>query len=237
MRKFWKKIFVAASLFLGAIALTGCQSVEHNAYIAEQSVSTNIYIDQGTGEKYCLVTMGFVNPSIYDVTQFTLDIELFKNVGTQTSPVWDPVCPKYTDTMDVRLKHGSSALATFSVKIEPEYSVTEYVKLSNFKATAYDNIWGSYIAWWICGIVCAGLGLFFYMLTLIRRHMTKNDLIEGLREHIASSSVFAVFILILCIFPLIFGSWVSALILVGCYLAFILGAGLFTFARGLLTKE
>ena len=83
----------------------------------------------------------------------------------------------------------------------------------------------------IVGICLASISILLFAIELFRKGLSKVELKEMFNAHIFSELTILGLVLVICLIPLIFSSWVTTVILLGAFVASILVAGLLTLIR------
>lgn len=213
-KNFFKKLVCLLGLGMAVCTLGACQTVEKNAYVAEQSISGVTIVSDSANPniRYAQATIAFVNPSIYDVKMFQIGYDMTFDDGRVLTG---------TQSLPCRLKHGVAAATVLQWRTEDN---CKSIKLDSntFKATEYASIWETYLGWFIAVITLNVIGLLFFGVAMFKKNLTKEMIQENFRDHVANWLFISAAVLIICLFPLIFSSWVSTLILLGGCLAFFL---------------
>ncbi|MCQ2796811.1 MAG: hypothetical protein MJ213_05920, partial [Bacilli bacterium] len=97
--------------------------------------------------------------------------------------------------------------------------------------TQLTNVWETYMIWWILMIVISGISLISYSVTIFAKGLSADDLTKIMKQHNASTMITLMFVLIICLFPLMFSGWMVTVILLGGFLADIILAGALTAIR------
>lgn len=225
MKSFLKKIIVAFTALTGIFVMASCQSVEHNATVPNQYCSVAVVKEEGTSNKVAVVTLAVQNPTIYNTKEIT-----FKYQCEDASH--NPIGNEETVVLPVGVRHGVTGAFSYPYKAKPgEAEDVVFVKITESYISGYNTLWETYMPAFIVAISLAALSVLFYCIELFRRGITRATAKEMFKEHAAAELTVLGLVLIICLIPLIFSSWVTTIILLGGFIASILAAGLFTLVR------
>lgn len=228
-QSFWKKLAAFLALGLGVLTMSACQTTNYadaQIYVKESQVS--IYTKEETGKRYATISLAVANNTIYNVIDWDINFTVYYTAESGKAPF------PTSNVVKMGILHGQAGVVVFAVDEVPN-DVTAY-KITSASAKTFQNIWDSYIGWWIAAIIIVAFSLIFYGIEIFSRGITASDAIDMYKKNIASSICVFLFALIICIFPVFFGAWVPTVILTIALATSILGAGLFTGIKSLASK-
>lgn len=232
---FLKKLAICLSLGLGVMTMAACQSTDQSqAKVDPKQCAVNLVVKQeivGTEVKPVYYAQGMIallNNTIYDAKTWTLDYSIYYAIGGETKA---PVSITSEETT-LYVVHGQGVGWFFDIKLDDAIQPYAHPELTLVKITVdggtpvkFANLWESYIGWWVAAIVIVGVALIFFAASLFGKHLSKNEVADLFKGHVASSVVFSLFMLIICLFPLIFGAWFSTIILLLALAGSFVGGG------------
>ena len=231
---FFKKVCAALLFAVGAFALAGCQTSDKNVGLrildsSYQIIEVQPVTPGAKVTKRLRLVMSIENPTIYNAVDFTIsyrcydtnDLPIPRTDNPHTSGSWE----NYPINMIVG--HGVNGVVYSEFDTFDNLGRVE-VYDGNYR---YQSVWETYFAWWISMFVIVGVAVLFYSVDLFARGLTAEELKQRFTDNVASSLVVLALLLIICIIPLIFSSWVVTLIILGGYVGFLLLSGAATAAR------
>lgn len=229
-QSFWKKILVFCGLGIGCLGLCACQTTSKDTPVIDKDLSTFQVMTAEDGKKYPRIKLIVNNTTIYDTKEFKVDVLVTYNDETPQET------KSYTSPLIIG--HGASGGILFSPTSE-DYRLPDNTKSISFEkfTPTFFGVWETYLAWWIVAIVIVGISLIGNLIAVSKKNITIQDLRNIYASKLASSVSISIFILIICLFPLIFGSWVASLILLGALLSTVVVTGIVTWIRGLFIKK
>lgn len=229
---FFKKLLAGLLLAIGAFSLAGCETTEKTAEIKVNGSSyeiSEVTQDSKKVKKLRLILL-VENPTIYNATEFAISYQCFDTEGNAIPATSDPeTSGSWTDyPIKMGVAHGVKGYVYAEFET---FDNLGKVTLSNGKCTKYANIWDTYLVWWILAIVVAGVASVFYSVDLFARGLTAEELKQKFADNVGSSLVILALLLLICLIPLLFSSWVVTLIILGGYVGFLLVSGTATAVR------
>lgn len=227
-KSFFKKIMVALTAFTGIFVMASCQSTnqtdakipESSVQIVEQKINDQI-------EKFADVVLGIDNNTIYNIDQASFSYIIEFNDGRT-----EVVSNELTQKGQTVIRHGAKGYLAYRLRLtDTEYANASKVTITDVKVVGFRSAWETYMPAFIVSICLASLSVLFFGIELFRRGMTKESAKELFAEHIASEMTILGLVLIICLIPLIFSSWVTTVVLLGGFVSAILLAGILTFVR------
>lgn len=230
---FFKKVCAALLFAVGAFALAGCQTSDKNVGLRILDTSAQILKvkdpTSGRESKRLRLVLSIENPTIYNAVDFTISYRCYDELdqpiprtdNPHTSGSWE----NYPINMIVG--HGVNGVVYSEFDTFDNLGRVE-VYDGNYR---YQSVWETYFAWWISMFVIVGVAVLFYSVDLFARGLTAEELKQRFTDNVASSLVVLSLLLIICIIPLIFSSWVVTLIILGGYVGFLLLSGAATATR------
>ena len=244
---FLKKLAICLSLGLGVMTLAACQSTDQNqaAVVPQQTVCNLISKREAVGDQvvdvlYVQAGIAIANNTIYDAKTWYISYEITYKIGESAPSVYKDDSPERA----LYVVHGAAGYLGIEAKLDDELQpyihpnvTVASVKITGGKAVTFANLWESYIGWWIAAIVIVGVALIFFAAELFGKHLSKNQIVDLFKGHVTSSCVFAMFMLIICLFPLIFGAWFSTIILLIALAGSFVGGGALALIAFAAAKE
>ena len=221
-KSFLKKILIALTAFTGIFVMASCQTTDHNAIVPSDKCLVDVY--EKDGQKTAVVQIAVSNPTIYNTSELQFTYEALD--------ANDVVLGSEIVTLPIGIRHGAAGVFAYSYTAKPgEADNVKKVRITNSSVTAYQSLWQTYMPAFIVAICLASLSVLFFGIEMFRRGITKEMAKEMFAEHIASELTILGLVLIICLIPLIFSSWVTTVILLGGFGAAILLTGLLTLLR------
>lgn len=229
-KSFLKKILIALIAFTGVFVMASCQTSEHNASVPTEYCSVAVVEEAGTANKIAVVTLAVKNPTIYNTSEITFKYQCedinHNKVGNEEQVV-----------LKVGIRHGAAGAFSYTYQAKPgEADSVAFVKITEAHISEYKTLWQTYMAAFIAAICIAGLSILFFAIELFARGISKEEAREMFREHMASEFTVLGLVLIICLIPLIFSSWVTTVVLLGAFGASIVVAGLLTLLKMRFSK-
>lgn len=222
-KSLFKKIMIALTAFAGVFVMASCQTTEHNATVPTQYSSVEVYTD-GAGKKVATVTLAVNNPTIYNTTEITFTYQALDATDVKVG--------EETVVLPVGIRHGAAGAFSYAYQAkEGEADNVTKVKITEAHISGYQTAWQTYMPAFIVAITLAALSVLFFGIELFRKGITKEQAKEMLSEHIASEMTILGLVLVICLIPLIFSSWVTTVILLGGFVGALVIAGLLTLIR------
>ena len=222
-KSFLKKIMIAFTAFAGVFVMASCQTTDHNATVPTQYSSVEVYTNSD-GKKVATVTLAVNNPTIYNTTEITFKYDALDATNN--------VIGSEEVTLPVGIRHGvAGAFAYAYTAKEGEAENVAKVKITEAHISGYQTVWQTYMPAFICAIVLASMSVLFFAIELFARKRSKAELKEMFAEHMASEVTILGLVLIICLIPLIFSSWVTTVVLLGAFVASIVVNGLLTLIK------
>ena len=235
-RSFLKKLLLAFTALGGVMAMASCQTTDHNANIPVEKCNVGVLTTADGKTKQAQVVIAVQNPTIYNTKQIEFTYECYNKDDT----------PLYKEQvkLDIGIRHGAAGYFgyTYNAAIDDTQQgqlvgqVTR-VAITEAHISDYYNLWETYMPAFIVMIVIAALSLGFFSFELFRPGHTKATLKELFAEHLASEFTVLGLVLIICLIPLIFSSWVTSVILLGGFGGSLLLTGLLTLIRINLARD
>lgn len=240
-RKTLSKLLVGLLAFGGVFAMASCEST-NKADASIPATQTKVEVTEtssgGDKQKFASVYLVIYNNTIYDIKgeMFTYDI-------------CDKTGAPIEDLSDIQertygyIRHGVNGAVAYTVKFDKtnptvllHFDEIGSVHIKDITITEFANVWDTYIAAWIVGICIVGFSVIFFAFDIFRAGWTKDALEARMKEKIASTIVFLLIFLIICMIPLMFASWVPTLILLGAFAGSIVLCGIMTGIKKLTVK-
>lgn len=221
-KSFLKKILLAFTAFTGIFVMASCQSTSHDASVPSDKCLVEVY--EKDGQKTAVVQIAVVNPTIYNTKgiQFTYEA-LDEN---------DAVIGSEKVELPIGIRHGAAGVFAYSYTAKPgEADNVKKVRITDSSITSYESLWSTYMPAFIVAITLAVLSVLFFGIELFRRGITREAAKAMFAEHIASEITVLGLVLVICLIPLIFSSWVTTVILLGGFASAIVASGLLTLIR------
>jgi len=228
MKHKFGKILLSLLCLGGVLGMTGCQSADHTAKVPTQECSVKIEVNAQTGEKTGLVTLGIVNDTIYNMLETEITYQCYVGETPYESPI--------KATVSTPVRHGAAGYLVYTVEVEKSSLVT-YVKITDTKVTKYQTLWQTYMVPFIIMFVVSGIALIFFAVEIFAKGLSKETVKEMFKARLASSLFTLGLILVICLIPLMFSSWVVTLILLGGFAGTLLLSGLMTLIRMAAAKR
>ena len=226
---FLKKIALAFTAFAGIFVMASCQSAGHDAKFPTEQCSVSIVEETRDGKvgQYADVIIAIDNNTIYNINEIEYNYTVKFNDGRADIVVEHE---KYNDFV---LRHGVKGYVGYRLAIpeKSEFAGASSVVINHIDATGYQSLWQTYLPAFIVGICLASISILLFAIELFRKGLSKVELKEMFNAHIFSELTILGLVLVICLIPLIFSSWVTTVILLGAFVASILGAGLLTLIR------
>lgn len=233
-RSFLKKLLLAFTALGGVAAMASCQTTDHNANIPVEKCSVNVLTTADGKTKQAQVVIAVQNPTIYNTKAVAFTYQCYDIEGKS---VGDPEVVNF----DIGIRHGAAGYFGYtynaSVEANPEVAKVAKVAITEAHISDYYNLWETYMPAFIAMIVIAALSIGFFSFELFRPGHTKATLKELFAEHLASEFTVLGLVLIICLIPLIFSSWVTTVILLGGFGGSLLLTGLLTLIRINLARD
>lgn len=222
-KSFLKKIMIALTAFAGVFVMASCQTTEHKATVPTQYSSIEVYTDQA-GKKVATVTLAVNNPTIYNTTEITFTYEALDATDAKIG--------EETVVLPIGVRHGVSGAFSYAYQAkEGEADNVAKVRITEAHISGYQTAWQTYMPAFIVAITLAALSVLFFGIELFRRGITRESAKELFAEHLASEMTVLGLVLVICLIPLIFSSWVTTVILLGGFVGAVILAGLLTLIR------
>ncbi|MCQ2787037.1 MAG: hypothetical protein MJ199_01390, partial [Bacilli bacterium] len=229
---FFKKILLGATCLLGVLTMASCQSTSTSEakFIKEQSNCEIIKVGSEGTTIHVRVSLAVVNNTIYDIKggMFSFDV----THGSGESKTVETVGPYEVDS-NFYIPHGGAGYIVDELvpQDQEKYLDVTNVVFSKAEVTKLTDVWETYMVWWILMIVISGISLISYSITIFAKGLSADDLAKIMKQHNASTMITLMFVLIICLFPLMFSGWMVTVILLGGFLADIILAGALTAIR------
>ena len=229
-KSFLKKIMIALTAFTGVFVMASCQSAnQSDARIPTQQSSVQI-VEQtidGKNEKFADVVLCIENNTIYNIDQASFSYTVHFNDGTE-----EVVKDELTAKGETIVRHGARGYLAYRLKLtNTPYANAEKVTITEVKVVGFRSVWETYMPAFICAIVLASMSVLFFCIELFARKRSKAELKEMFAEHMASEITILGLVLIICLIPLIFSSWVTTVVLLSAFVASIVVNGLLTLIK------
>ena len=226
-KSLFKKIMIALTAFAGVFVMASCQTTEHNATVPTDQCLVEVYKkeDQNTA----VVQIAVVNPTIYNTKGIDFTYEA---LGEN-----DVVLGSEDVHLDVGIKHGAAGVFAYTYTAKQgEADNVKKVRITKSTISNYESLWSTYMPAFIVAIALAALSVLFFGIELFRKGVTKETAKAMFAEHLASEMTVLGLVLVICLIPLIFSSWVTTVILLGGFVSAVLVAGLLTLIRMRFSK-
>lgn len=220
--------FLLALLMLGGIGLASCQKASHTASVPTNECQVKIVEDAQTHKRTAVITLGLLNDTIYNVEQVSLTYNVYNGNSV--------VLLDQKDNVDIFVRHGVAGYLSYTYQV-PNELVCDAVKITHTEVTKYSSLFDTYMVPFIVMFVLAGFGIMFFAIDLFKGGITKEGVKELFREKMFSSLTIMALVVLICLIPLMFSSWVVTLILVGGFLGVSLVCGLLTLIRMAFLKK
>lgn len=226
--------FLLSLVCLGGIfGMTACETAEHNATIPADQCEVRIVEDSMTGDKTAVVVLGIKNDTIYNINA----VELHYAVYYEDAPV--PGLEHVVERVDLdfKIRHGVRGYISYTVPVDAALDA-DYVKiLKETHVIGYDSLWQTYMAPFIIAIVISGIALIFFAIEIFAKGLTKEDVQQMFKDKLASMLVTFGLLIIICLIPLMFSTWVVTLILLGGFIGTALLSGAMTLIKLVTLKK
>ena len=225
MKKFWKRFLAILGFGVAVLSLSACQSSNR----AESTIDTNgSYCSltyEADGTPHCIATICIKNNTIYNVKNYSITAVVIDEHKTELEPV--------TFVTEWGCAHGFSGYVTFApFRLEnPAYKNATGVKIIDASPCSFQDVWETYMPWWIITITVFSIATLFYAFELFGAHHSKEEIIESFKGHMATMLVSMLIVFLICFIPLMFSSWVVSVILLGGFGAFAVVSGLLSFCK------
>jgi len=215
--------FLLSLLCVGGIfGLTACQSAGHTATVPVDQCEVKIIRDEQTDEKTAVVTLGINNNTIYNTSEITISYQCYSGD--------DKYEAVQTEKLPIGIRHGAAGYLSYTVKVEKTSPVTG-VKITKAEITGYQSLWDTYVVSFILMFIAVGVALVFFGVEIFAKGLTKEDVKEVFKERLGSTMFTLGLVLLICMIPLMFSSWVVTLILLGGFVGTILLSGVMTLIK------
>lgn len=208
MKKLRKFTIVFALLLMCLCLFTGCEGVK-SAYLDSSLIEyAQCDYDVTTNTTEVVWKTTLTNNAIYDIDSFSVEFKMYKGdiyEGTRTF------------TYSRFIKHGDSHTGNFRFEVDGEFDSVEF----KFWMANYASFWDTYKIWIIVMSVLAGVGALVYITFMIIEDLEFEELFEFLGEHFLFTAV-ALGAIALGLIGLVIKYWVSCLIVLGGFVAFII---------------
>lgn len=235
---FLKKLAICLSLGLGVMTLAACQST--NQTDAKIGVTEFNIVQTSDGKYHAQGGIVLANNTIYNVKAWNVTYTLIEEEDKLLPSKEQKTIKETFYDEPGYVFHGQGGAIIIDKDLTGLYD-DGYKPISlrceGGVATQFDNLWNSYLGWWIAAIVIVGVALIFFAAELFGKHLSKNQIVDLFKGHVASSCVFAMFMLIICLFPLIFGAWFSTIILLIALAGSFVGGGALALIAFAAAKE
>lgn len=227
-KSFLKKIFVALTAFTGVFVMASCQSANQaDAKIPESSVQIIEQKINDKEEKFADVVLGIDNNTIYNVDQASFSYVIEFNDGRT-----EVVTNELTAKGETIIRHGAKGYLAYRLRLtDTEYANASKVTITDVKIVGFRSLWETYMPAFIAAIILGSMSILFFAIELFARNRSKDELKEMFREHMFSEFAILGLVLVICLIPLIFSSWVTTVTLLGTFVASILVNGLLTLLK------
>lgn len=226
---FFKKILLGATCLLGVLTMASCQSTSASEakFIKEQSTCEIIHVNQG--ETRVRVSLAVINNTIYDIKGGEVQ---FRVTHGESSKSEETPFFKIENYSGFYIPHGVAGyIGSEITPDQTKYGDITRVEVAAANVTQLTDVWETYMVWWILMIVLSGISLISYSITIFAKGLSADDLAKIMKQHNASTMITLMFVLIICLFPLMFSGWMVTVILLGGFLADIILAGALTAIR------
>ncbi|MBQ0009131.1 MAG: hypothetical protein KBS97_02530 [Firmicutes bacterium] len=229
-KSFLKKLMIALTAFTGVFVMASCQSgSKSDAKIPTQESSVKI-VEQtidGKLEKFADVVLCIDNNTIYNIDQASFSYIVHFNDGKE-----EVVENELTAKGETIVRHGVRGYLGYRLRLtDTEYAAAEKVTITKVEVVGFRSLWETYMPAFIAAIVLGSLSILFFAFELFGRKHSKEELKEMFKEHMASEFTILALVLVICLIPLIFSSWVTTVVLLGTFVVSILVNGLLTLLK------
>ncbi len=204
IRDFLKSLVLFLVLGVSVFGLASCSSTEKQATSYDFTVVSCTYNSEDNTTKIIWYS-NIVNDSIFDINKESFKFDLYEN-------------DTYIRTTDyvnytISVKHGKSDSGKRNFTVEGK--VTN-IKINTWTAN-FDNLWNSYMPWFISVIISAPLLAIIYIIIMILNDLEFDDSIEFIEDHVTYTPVLLITFLPYFISSISSGvwSWVTPLIIIG----------------------
>jgi len=223
-KSFFKKLMITLAAFSGVFVMSSCQRADHSATIPVEHCEVTVFKDESTGKKVATVTLAVNNPTIYNTKEITFKYEARDEYGV--------VIGSDTVVLPIGIRHGVAGSFTYAYTAKDgEADQVRTVKITEAKISGYQTLWETYMASFLIAIILASLSIIFFGFELFRRGLSKQDLKDLFAQHMVSEFAILGLVLLICLIPLIFSSWVTTVILLGGFAASMLATGIMSLIR------
>jgi len=205
MKSIFKKLCALFAIGFAAFALGSCASVNHDATI---KIKEYTIITTQAGDKMVQGCLEVYNNTIYNTKKISYKVIGYNKTGDIVETISE-------ENVDFAVRHGTAGAMFFQDKINHDIASFE----GEGMFTEYYNVWETYLGMWVAGIILVAISVTIYTVSICRSGLRRGELGQMMKDKVATLSFVFLFTLIICMFPLIYGSWVSTLILVGSFVS------------------
>ena len=229
-KSFFKKLMVALTAFGGMFVMASCQTTAQNANVPIEYCSVAVLEEpsatvSGAKDKIAVVTLAVQNPTIYNTTEITFKYQT-EDVNHQA------IGNEETVVLPIGIRHGVAGAFSYTYRAKAgEADDVQFVKITEAHISGYQTAWQTYMPAFIVAICLASLSVLFYGIEIFRKGLSKENAKEMFAEHLASEMTVLGLVLIICLIPLIFSSWVTTVVLLGGFVGAVVLSGLLTLIR------
>lgn len=250
---FFKRIIAFLGLSLAVLTLGACQSTGHDARVifTESAVQLFDVTEGGVTRQKARSVLTVENNTIFNTKTWSLLLGINYTNPKTGEAVFSEF---YNPSVDCVVAHGTIASVYSEVYVDTipflkEVGVERVNNVSILKNSSllgsnyvtgcqtYYNVWDTYLAWWIVMICIVAVAWICYACVIFKRGLIKSDLGDVFSKHMGTIMITFGFMFLLCLFPLIVGSWFVTIILLLALLAVVVGFGIMTGLRALAMKK